>query len=712
MIDFLGSYFIAHPALGYLGAFAAAFLEATPFVGVFVPGTALLVLLSFFAEQWPVLFDIRAVAVMAVLGAFLGNVTSYLVGRYYGPPLFTERGFFLKRRYLVRAQQYFGTHGGKSVFSGQFLGPLRSVVSLVAGMAEMRLLPFLFYSGSASIGWVIVYGSLGYLFGASWEAIALWGSRFTIFLIIIAAVVALNWLLGRFLIRHEIAVRDLMHRMGTTVSRWLFAHPRIVAFAARHERLFSFVRHRFSPYRALGLSFTVGLILSFVILDIFLDLMLSIVAGPLQGIDERLLAAALFIRDPWINHVMLVITNLAGPALILISASVVTWFMIERRWFRASLLVGGLIVITALQYGLKLLFGRARPSFGALVAESSHSFPSGHAVLAVVFYGFLCYVICGRLRSWRMKISMTLGTVCLIALIAFSRVYLGVHWPSDVFGGLLIGAWWLTILLTILYTRESFYAPPASHPLKGWRRTAAGLALALVIGWAAIGFIHYIRLNPLRVISVGQLQVLPRRTVPTLTPDVLATIPTTTETVQGNPQTPINLVLVGSRQAVERAFFQADWTIADPATLLTVGRIIRSSLDNRPYPTAPISPSFYEDRVQDIGVQRATDADTARQRHHARLWLAPIVLADGTDVWMVTASFDQGVAYSPVWKFPIHTISPNIDGERDQVLRDLITAGAVRRLQTVHLNSPGVGLNGGGDYFFTDGRAYVLWLKP
>jgi len=155
---------------------------------------------------------------------------------------------------------------------------------------------------------------------------------------------------------------------------------------------------------------------------------------------------------------------------------------------------------------------------------------------------------------------------------------------------------------------------------------------------------------------IGEVEILPRKTISELTIQELNSLNKTTETLRGRMQTPINIIVVGSRQEFERVFRAAGWKIADPATINNIIATVRSSLSNTAYPSAPISPSFYSGRVQDIGVEKETSLRSARQRHHARFWLAPLVLADGTDVWFGTASFDKGVAYSPVLKFPTHTI--------------------------------------------------------
>jgi undecaprenyl-diphosphatase len=711
MPEVVASFVSAFPGLTYALGFLAALLESVAFVGIFVPGTAVVLLGGFVAEQVPLTVDVRAFVVLVALGAFIGDTISYLLGRYYGPPLFTERGFFLKRRYLTNAQGYFAAHGGKSILSGHFLGPVRSFVPLVAGMGEMRLLRFLPYAAVGSVTWALLYVAVGYFFGASWEAVALWGTRLTFFLLGLGALVALNWLVGRFLVRHEQEVRRFLWAVGATASRWFVENEWVVKLVTRYPRLFRFLRNRFALYHVRGLSLTVGVAASFLALFGLVALVHALTAaGPLVSLDRHLFELVLFVRDPWLIRAMLVVTNLAGPPLVWFAAAAVLAFVLRRQWFRAAVFTVGVALAPLFSAVVKFAFARPRPSVSqAIVVEGSAGFPSAHALVSVVFYGLLAYVLFGYVKSWRTKVAVALAAVFTVLMVGLSRVYLGVHWPSDVLGGYLIGTWWLVILLTVLYTRESLLVPAsAEQPLPAhWRWATNFLVTCAVVGAAVYLFTYQ---HPVRTITAGSVTILPRATVTRLDEAALAALPPFTETLSGRPQAPINLIFVGSRGAVERAFSAAGWRVADPLDLASIFATIRTTLADEAYPTAPIGPSFYEGRVQDLGVQESTAADSVRQRHHARLWLAPLVLASGHEVWVASASFDRGVAYSPVLKFPAHIVDPDIDGERDYIVDDLVAAGRVRATDTVQFVAPVRGTTAVGSPFFTDGRTHILWL--
>jgi membrane-associated phospholipid phosphatase len=162
------------------------------------------------------------------------------------------------------------------------------------------------------------------------------------------------------------------------------------------------------------------------------------------GVDRALLAALAPIRCPAATSVVLALTQLGSTeALTLVALAAVGTLLYERAW-RPALYVA-LVAIGAalLNTGLKILFARTRPEL-ALVAAHGFAFPSGHSMGAAAIYGALAIVLVDRRASART--ALVGGAAALVALIGFTRMYLGVHFPTDVVAGWALGAsaaWWL-----------------------------------------------------------------------------------------------------------------------------------------------------------------------------------------------------------------------------------------------------------------------------
>ncbi len=104
----------------------------------------------------------------------------------------------------------------------------------------------------------------------------------------------------------------------------------------------------------------------------------------------------------------------------------------------------------------KLIFQRERPIGIALTFEPGYSMPSSHAMVSIVFVGFLCFLFCGRLKNRHSKIILIVLATLYISLIGMSRVYLGVHYASDVLLGFLLGILYLLLFFHLKKIKQFF----------------------------------------------------------------------------------------------------------------------------------------------------------------------------------------------------------------------------------------------------------------
>ena len=190
----------------------------------------------------------------------------------------------------------------------------------------------------------------------------------------------------------------------------------------------------------------------------------------------------------------------------------------------------------------------------------------------------------------------------------------------------------------------------------------------------------------------------------------LAALPMVTRTGSGIPGDALNVGLVGSKEDVLRAMHAADWFPADPITLRTSIEIIGSVVLDRPYHDAPVSPLYYEGKKEQLAFEKP-DGRSANKRHHVRFWFVLDQGKDGRPVWLGSITFDRGVGLSHDTGQVTHHIGPNIDAERDLLMRDLREAGMVQNLFQISGTGPTLfGRNGEGDPYYTDGDIYIATL--
>lgn len=158
--------------------------------------------------------------------------------------------------------------------------------------------------------------------------------------------------------------------------------------------------------------------------------------------------------NPALDRLMLAITHLLDPPIatpVFLVVLLILW--LKRRWQEALIFAIACIGAVILNNALKLVFRNPRPVLWMrLISETSYSFPSGHALGSMVLYGMIAFLLARhfpRYRGWFYG-----AAVLLIGAIGFSRLYLGVHWVTDVVGGWGMGFLWLMICITMLRLKQ------------------------------------------------------------------------------------------------------------------------------------------------------------------------------------------------------------------------------------------------------------------
>jgi undecaprenyl-diphosphatase len=133
----------------------------------------------------------------------------------------------------------------------------------------------------------------------------------------------------------------------------------------------------------------------------------------------------------------------------------VGWLALRRDWFRAIALTLAVVGGTLLNDLLKALFHRGRPETAIeFIKYQSWSFPSGHAMNSLIGFGFVAYLFLEHTTDRRARVAIIAATLVLVGLVGFSRLYLGVHYLSDVIAGYLAGAVWLLVCIAALRFAE------------------------------------------------------------------------------------------------------------------------------------------------------------------------------------------------------------------------------------------------------------------
>lgn len=147
------------------------------------------------------------------------------------------------------------------------------------------------------------------------------------------------------------------------------------------------------------------------------------------------------------TNIVKVITNITSPLMVIITALILI-IVIKDKKIKISLVII-LLGVTIINNLIKVIVARPRPDINRLVRETGYSFPSGHSITSMVFYGYLVYLIYKYIDNKKIKIPLMIFLIILIPIIGLSRIYLGVHYTSDVLCGFLLGIVYLILFISI-----------------------------------------------------------------------------------------------------------------------------------------------------------------------------------------------------------------------------------------------------------------------
>lgn len=182
---------------------------------------------------------------------------------------------------------------------------------------------------------------------------------------------------------------------------------------------------------------------------IFLILAISIIKAESIAIDEiGYNIISKYLISDFMTPIVVIVTQLASP-LFLIILTIALIILIKNIKIR-EYICANLIISTVLNFGLKNIVRRARPDEFRIIEEAGYSFPSGHSMVSMAFYGLLIYLIYKKVNNKYLKNCLIILLSMIILLIGLSRIYLGVHYTSDVLAGFLLGLSYLIIFVSII----------------------------------------------------------------------------------------------------------------------------------------------------------------------------------------------------------------------------------------------------------------------
>ncbi|HVB18046.1 MAG TPA: VTT domain-containing protein [Stellaceae bacterium] len=600
----------AHRLLAYGLAFLMAGSEALPVFGAFVPGTATIIAFGALVPSGALQFWPLVVATTG--GAIAGDGFSYWLGHHY--KLRVAAIWPLRRHpgLIAQGEAFFAQHGGKAVVIARFTPGVRAVVPLVAGIVGMPILRFYAVNALSAVLWAPSHVIVGVLIGVSIAVLGAIADR------LVALVLAVAILLGfavwltpcavRWLTRLALRLLGPLHVWATGRDTWVRRQVLYLVDPARPE---------LPGLLTLGAMLIGGLWLFFGALE-------DVVRGdPLVRANGAVFHLLQSLRVEAFDRIIVAVTELGDVAVTLAVASVaILWLAWNRAWRAASYSAAAVIGAAAFAVLLDLVLPQPQP--GQFLVVWSAFVPSSHTTLSVALYGFLA-VLVGREVGMRGRIAIALAAVLLVTAIAFSRLYLGAQWLSDIIAGVAFDLAWVA-LLGIAYLQR---APQHIR--------ATGLAAFVGVALIAAGTVNIALSHDTDMERYAMRQTTRMMPLAFWQKDGWSELPARRIDLLGEYREPFTIQWAGSIDSLRAELEMHGWTAPVPWTL-------RSALEflspHASLGSLPVLPQLNNGRSEDLVMVRMDGPLAPGARVVLRLWRSDVILSNGAQslpLWIGTA---------------------------------------------------------------------------
>lgn len=432
----LTTWLQANPSWALFFTFLIALSESLAIVGSIIPGSVTMTAIGILAGSGIIRVDLTLIA--SSLGAICGDSISYALGYFYSEKLVDMWPFNKYPSWLKYGKDFFSRHGGKSVLIGRFIGPLRSIIPVIAGIMHMKQWRFLLANIISAIGWSLLYVMPGVLIGAAGHELSTESA--TRLFIIILILLFISWLIS-------ILIKWIILKLHSFFKNNL--HDFWLKFKTNSTvNLYTLL----TPPNEVNHYTTASLVLLtlFCLLNGIALSVLNALGDSLKNIDLPVYLLLQSIHTHLFESIFIVFTQLTSKVTIGVLYLICSAWLIYSKNLRVVVYLSFLIIASAFSaYILAKFIYSPRPQ-GLLITMAGSSFPNQTLLIATALYGFIFYYI----KNKYALLTNTLRTFLLVVLglSGLGSIYLGDNWLSDVWASYFIGAF--ICLLSILFYRK------------------------------------------------------------------------------------------------------------------------------------------------------------------------------------------------------------------------------------------------------------------
>jgi len=655
---------------GYFLIALIAFLEAIPLFGWLIPGVVILIFGGFLVTEN--VFDFFDLIVICSIFTFLGDMAAFAWGRRFAGS-FKKEHKIMKESYLIKAKDFIKRRGTSGIFFGRFIAPVRSTLYFVLGLIKMPWFKFVIPVAISSFVFTFFYVGVGYLAGNAWQTIGAWSGRLAILVLGVLIILAFLWWLKGWLVKQGKQLRELIATALKTFFIWYQTTSWWKKFAKDRPLASRKILRLSNPNDFFGLPLSALWLTNIIlVLTIFYyALLANKVNSFLAELDHRLQLFISLFSEPHLAVVMFLITMFGSAYFIAASTLVFSiWLWLEKKKsyvISLWLVIAGTFLSGSL---IKFIIARPRP-LPTFFFENSYAFPSLHAAMALVFLMFLTYYAIKTYPRWSRSISLVLVAIFMILVIGFSRIYLGVHYFSDVLGGYLLGTFWF--ILGVIVQKSLAQLDKPHYFSKLFKIIFLSGAIILISG---IYFSQILKTSDIKANFFYALSSATNKKTSLINANGLSSDLLVTENLRGARRRPVNFIFKAQPQTLKEVLIKAGWVERLEPSLLNFVRRGTSTLFKIPYLDAPLRPRFWNNEPNSLTFTKLAPRNEQIDSYVLRLWPAEASVTNKPVRFIAELAINKDYSWNSLSKQEIFKLATTT------LLSDLMASNNFSHLET------------------------------